>query len=106
MSGVPPADRPAAGLTPAATDTQGKYVAQLNVVNGRLDITFGNDSHADIFGQTLSVTPYVSSNSSVVWRCGMAAIVPGTVELTGGGVTAAHALPTVDSRYLPSSCRN
>ena len=106
MSGVPPADRPAAGLTPLATDTQGKYVSQLEVVNGRLDITFGNDAHAEIFGQTLSVTPYASSNSSVVWRCGMAAVIPGTVELTGGGVTSAHALPTVDNRYLPSSCRN
>ena len=106
MSGVPPADRSAAGLTPPPTDTQGKYVSQLDVENGRLDITFGNDAHAEIFGQTLSVTPYMSSNSSVVWRCGLAGIVPGTVELTGGGVTSDHALPTIDSRYLPSSCRN
>ncbi len=106
MTGVPPADRAAAGLTPLATDTQGKYVSELDVDNGRLDITFGNDAHPEIFGQTLSVTPYASANSSVMWRCGMAAIVPGTVELTGGGVTSAHALPTIDSRYLPSSCRN
>ena len=106
MSGVPPADRAAAGMTPAPTDTQGNYVSQVDVVNGRLDITFGNDAHAEIFGQTLSVTPYASANSAVVWRCGSAGIIPGTVELTGGGVTSAHALPTIDSRYLPSSCRN
>ena len=106
VSGTPPIDRAAAGLTPLPTDTQGKYVSALNVVNGRIDITFGNDSHQDIFGQTLSVTPYTSGNSSVIWRCGTAGVQAGTVEMTGGGVTAAHAPPTVDSRYLPSSCRN
>lgn len=106
MAGSPPADRAAAGLTPLPTDTQGKYVSGVNIVNGRVDIMFGNDAHQDIFGQTLSVTPYTSGNSSVVWRCGTAAIVAGSVEMTGGGITAAHALPTLDTRYLPSSCRN
>ena len=106
MTGVPPADRSAAGMTPAPTDTQGNYVSQVDVVNGRLDITFGNDAHQDIFGQTISVTPYMSGNSTVVWRCGTAPILPGTTEMTGGGVTSAHQLPTVASRYLPTSCRN
>ncbi len=106
MTGSPPADRAAAGLTPLPTDHSGKYVSGVSIVDGRLDILFGNDAHQDIFGQTLSVTPYTSGNSSVVWRCGTAAIIPGTVEMTGGGVTAAHALPSVDTRYLPSSCRN
>ena len=105
ITGAPPADRAAAGLTPLASDTQGKYVSALDIVNGRIDITFGNSSHQDIFGQTISVTPYTSANSSVVWRCGTSGILAGTVEMTGGGVTAAHAAPTVDSRYLPSSCR-
>jgi len=106
MTGTPPVDRIAAGLTPLATDSQGKYVSAMNVVNGRIDITFGNDSHQDVFGQTVSVTPYTSGNSSVIWRCGTAGVQPGAVEMTGGGVTAAHAAPTIDSRYLPSSCRN
>jgi len=106
MTGSPPADRAAAGLTPLATDTEGKYVSSVDIVNGRLDITFGNDSHQDIFGRTLSVTPYTSGSSAVVWRCGTAGVLAGTVEMTGGGVTAAHIAPTVDNRYLPSSCRN
>lgn len=105
-TGLPPADRAAAGLTPAPTDTQGNYVGQVNVVNGRLDIVFGNDAHQDIFGQTLSVTPYQSGLGSVVWRCGTAPVPAGTTEMTGGGVTAAHALPTFDERYLPATCRN
>ena len=38
MTGQPAADRPAAGMTPLPTDTQGKFVSQVNVVNGRVDI--------------------------------------------------------------------
>jgi type IV pilus assembly protein PilA len=108
MTGSPPADRTAAGMTPLASDTQGKFVSQVDVVNGRVDITFGNDVHQDIFGDTLSVTPYMSGGGSILWRCG-AAPVPGdasTTELTGGGVTSFHLPPTLDPRYLPSSCRS
>jgi type IV pilus assembly protein PilA len=106
MSGQPAADRVAAGMTPLPTDTQGKFVGQVNVVNGRVDITFGNDAHQDIFGETLSVTPYMTAGGSIVWRCGSAPIPAGSAELSGGGVTSAHQAPTIDPRYLPSTCRN
>jgi len=105
MTGTPPVDRVAAGMTPLATDTQGKFVSQVNIVNGRVDITFGNDVHQDIFGDTLSLTPYMSGTGSVLWRCG-AAVPPAGTELGGGGVTSQHLAPTVDPRYLPSSCRD
>jgi len=106
MTGTPPADRTAAGMTPLPTDTRGKYVSQVDVVNGRVDITFGGDAHQDIVGDTLSVTPYVSPGGSIIWRCGTENATPGTTELTGSGVTSAHLAPTVDPRYLPSSCRD
>jgi len=107
MSGRPPADRTAAGMTPLPTDTQGKYVGQVVVLNGRVDITFGNDAHQDIFGGTVSLTPYMSAGGTIIWRCGNAGIpAAGSAELTGGGITAAHLPPTIDNRYLPSSCRN
>ena len=106
MTGQPAADRAAAGMTPLATDTQGKFVSQVNVVNGRVDITFGNDVHQDIFGDTISVTPYITAGGSIIWRCGAAAAPQNSVELTGGGVTSAHLAPTVDTRYLPSVCRS
>lgn len=107
MSGTPPLDRAAAGMTPLATDTQGKFVSQVDIFEGRVDVTFGNDVHQDIFGTVLSFTPYLSAGGSIIWRCGaapapMAAIGP----LTGGGVTSVHQAPTLDTRYLPSSCRN
>ena len=106
MTGEPPADRVAAGMTPAASDTQGKFVSQVTVVNGRLDITFGKDAHQDIFGRTLSVTPYLSGTGSVMWRCGTATVPVGVVPMSDPTITAVHLAPTVDTRYLPSACRN
>lgn len=104
-NGAPPADRVAAGMTPLATDTQGSYVSQVNIVNGRIDVTFGNEAHQDILNDTLSVTPYMSPGGTIVWRCANSAAPAGAL-LTGNGVTSAHLPPTVDNRYLPSSCRN
>jgi type IV pilus assembly protein PilA len=106
MTGTPALDRTAAGMTPLATDTRGKYVTQVNVVNGRVDITFGNSAHQDINGDTLSVTPYMSPSGSILWRCGTENPTAGTTELTGGGITSVHIAPTLEPRYLPSSCRD
>lgn len=106
MTGMPAADRAAAGMTPLATDTQGSFVGQVNVINGRVDITFGNNAHQDILGDTISATPYISAGGTIIWRCGAAPIPAGTTPLTGGGLTSAHLPPTIDTRYLPSSCRN
>lgn len=103
--GMPPVGRPQAGMSAAPTDTVGKYVSQLDIVNGRVDITFGNDAHQDIFGLMISLTPYVSPGVSAVWRCGAAMAPAGAVPMSGGGIVAAHIDPTIDVRYLPSSCR-
>ncbi len=106
MDGEPPAGRTEAGMSALATDSQGKYVSQVNIVNGRVDVTFGRDAHAEIFGQTVSFTPYLSTGGSIIWRCG-AALAPGggATEMNGNGVVSAHQAPTVANRYLPSSCR-
>lgn len=104
-SGIPPADRAAAGMTPAPTDTQGNYVSQVAVANGRIDMVFGNNVHQDIFGDSLSVTPYETAGGNIVWRCGAAPIPTGTSEMSGGGVTSVHMPPTVALRYLPGACR-
>ncbi|MDH5455708.1 MAG: pilin [Gammaproteobacteria bacterium] len=106
MDGEPPAGRTEAGMSVLPTDSQGKYVSQVNVVNGRVDVTFGRDAHAEIFGQTVSFTPYLSTGGSIIWRCG-AAPAPGggATEMNGNGVVSAHQAPTVANRYLPSSCR-
>ena len=105
LSGSPPADRAAAGMTGLPADTQGKYVSKVDVINARVQVTFGNDAHQDIQNLNISLTPYIASDGSIVWRCGEADALAGTALLAGGGVTTAHQAPTIETRYLPSSCR-
>ncbi len=106
-SGVPPANRVAAGLTATATDTRGRYVSQVDIVNGRVDITMGNSAHAEIIGDVFSMTPYMLPGGGIVWRCGWASAPSGgAVLLTdGGGNTSAYLAPTLESRYVPGACR-
>lgn len=102
--GTAPADRAAAGLTPDPTDTRGSYVSQVAISNGRVDITFGGPlAHADIIGDTVSLTPYETLGNTIIWRCGFAP-APGAGALMLGGDD--HIDPTVDPRYLPTVCRN
>ena len=105
-TGEPPGGRTDAGMTAAATDTKGKYVAQVDVIDGRVEVTYGGDAHTDIFGETVSFTPYMTSGNLVVWRCGSAPAPANGSPLTGNGVTADYVAPTVATRYLPSTCRN
>lgn len=100
--GVAPANRLAAGMTPTPTDTRGNYVSAVDIDDGRIDVTFGGPlAHQDIIGAVISVTPYETRDNTVIWRCGYAAAPSG--ELLEGG--AGHIEPTVDPRYLPTSCR-
>ena len=105
--GEPPADRAAAGMTAAATDTSGKYVTQVAVANGLITVTYGNEANAQITGLNLTLTPYESGDLSVVWRCGAAPVPAATALMgtAGGGVVTAYAAPTVPNQYLPSACR-
>jgi type IV pilus assembly protein PilA len=114
-SGEAPADRTGAGMTATATDTQGKYVSQVEVANGTIEITYGNEANAQINGETLEITPYESADLSVIWRCG-AADDPTTLGATGlmgdsgGGNAAAYAgggslVTNGLTQYLPAACR-
>lgn len=102
LDGVAPANRAAAGMSAAGTDSAGNYVSAVEIADGRVDVTFsGPLSHQDIVGMTLSLTPYETAGQTIVWRCGNA-VAPGGNLLNGG---AAHLAATVDPRYLPSACR-
>ena len=105
--GQAPADRAAAGLSGTPTDTSGKYVRSVNVANGVLVVTFGNDANASIATLTVTMTPYETAGLGVVWRCGFANVPAGSqlMGTSGGGNTAAYIAPTVPAQYLPSSCR-
>jgi len=100
--GVAPPNRVTAGMTPMATDTRGSFVTSVEIVNGRIDITFGGPlAHQDLIGTALSLTPYERSDNTIAWRCGNAD-PPSGVLLNGG---SGHVAPSVDPRYLPSTCR-
>lgn len=114
--GEAPQNRTVAGMTPLLTDTQGKYVQSVDVVNGTIIIMYGNEANAQIVGRTLEIVPYESADLSVIWRCGSAPD-PTTLGATGvmgassgGGNTSAYtAGGTIasggDTQYLPSACR-
>ena len=106
MNGEPPAGRVEAGMSPVATDTRGRYVSQVDIIDGRVEVTFGSQVHQEIFGGKISFTPYMSPSGSIVWLCGAAPEPAGTVPLEGNGVAPVHELPTIPTRYLPSTCRN
>ena len=106
--GLPPAGRVEAGMSAAPTDTKGRYVSQVNVFEGTVTVTFGNFVHADIFGATLSFTPYELQSGSFIWNCGLAP-APAAGRLlqdAGGTVISAIGATTVPARYLPAACRN
>ena len=112
-TGFAPQNRTVAGMTVNATDTNGKYVTQVDVVNGRIDITYGNAANANINALVLGLTPYETDDLSVAWRCGNAG-VPGkstNKELgTAGNVNkAVYAAGTLAAatkeKYLPKACR-
>lgn len=104
--GQAPANRAAAGLSSNPTDTSGNYVTQVDIVNGRIDITYGNNAHPAISGKVLFLTPYESKDSNVVWRCGDAPAPPNLRELgsAAGGHRAVYQASTVAAQYQSAAC--
>jgi len=107
VNGVAPSDREAVGMSPDASDTQGRFVSSVAVNNGVVTVTFGNDSSAAIEDLTLSLTPYETDTLGVVWRCGSAPEPMGLFAMgTAAGARVAEYLPpTVPDQYLPQACR-
>ncbi|MEM1262345.1 MAG: pilin [Pseudomonadota bacterium] len=106
--GEPPVDRAAAGMTANIIDTSGKYVESVGVANGVITVTYGNECNQQICGQTLTLTPYETTDLSVVWRCGNAPIPNATNPMGTSAASpnvAVYAAPTVENQYLPSACR-
>jgi type IV pilus assembly protein PilA len=99
--GQAPVNREAAGMTDTATDTQGKYVSEVEVATGVITITYGNEANTNIAGNTLSLTPYISNDRSVSWLCGNAN-APTNNRMPPLGADGAT---TVEQQYLPAACR-
>jgi type IV pilus assembly protein PilA len=105
--GEPPADRESAGLSHAKSDDSGPYVDAIDVLNGRIDLHFGNDADATIAGRTLSLTPFESASLDVFWICGNRIPSIGLYPLgfASGARQAVQVVTQIEPRYLPSTCR-
>ena len=105
--GGAPANRSAAGLAGNATDSAGKYVESVDILNSVVVVTFGYDASALISARAFTMTPYEAAGNGIVWRCG-AAPAPGGLDLMGtasGENAATYEPPTVASIYLPAAYR-
>jgi type IV pilus assembly protein PilA len=105
--GTAPVNRTQAGMSATATDTRGKYVSQVEVAGGVITVTYGGpEVNAAINGQTLGITPYLTPDNSVAWRCGGAGAPSNLTTLMGnahtGGTLGSN---TTFQKYLPAACR-
>lgn len=105
--GMPPRDAGEAGIPVDASTVLGNHVEALAVIDGRIEVTFGDGADPAIAGERLSLTPFETVSREVVWVCGNKVPDLGLKPLgfAGGARQAVQVLTTVDTRYLPSVCR-
>ena len=97
--GAWPTNNSAAGMGAAST-IEGKYVSAITIANGAISVDFGNEANtANLKPYKLGLTPGVSGNGDVIWKCGTAQ------NPSGWTANATVASTTVPGKYLPSSCR-
>jgi type IV pilus assembly protein PilA len=101
------------GADRVATDASGRYFTSIDVNNGTLTITYGNDANANITGKFLSIQPYLNPAGDVVWMCGNA----DETAITGLSANSAEdgsgndstdrdgANNDITDKYVPSNCR-
>jgi len=111
-TGRAPNNRQEAGMSANATDTSGKYVESVEVTDGTILVTYGNEANAVLAtnSETLGLTPYQTPDASVAWRCGAAPVPNGTALMgTGSTNVAAYNGGTLSgvalTKYLPAACR-
>jgi type IV pilus assembly protein PilA len=100
-NGAAPVNRTQAGMSANATDTSGKYVTSVDVANGQIAIVFNQtETNAKIKTNTLYLTPFLTVDNSVSWKCGNAAQPSNTTAM---GANATNT--SVPDKYLPKACR-
>ena len=82
----------------------GKYVTQIEIVDGTLTATFGNQANANIEDGLLSLKPFVSGNNDVIWVCGQREIPSGAQEASTGD--SGEDQTDLLAKYLPANCRS
>ena len=84
--------------------TTGKYVSAVSMSNGAIKIDYSNQNgfvaNKAINSTSLYLTPYLSTNNDIVWRCGQAA-APTSASLD---TSVSYTASTVSVQYLPGAC--
>ena len=87
----------------AITETVGgTYVSDVEVSDGVLIVTYGNNANSVIIGSTLGIGAAINSNGDMAWVCGERSVPTGFTEAVPGGAAAAT---TVLGKYRAANCR-
>lgn len=89
----------------ASTSFDTQYVSDINVDEGTIILTYGNNVNAAISGNTLALQPYAGPAGQISWRCGEQPAAELTAQGLTGGSVASEAQTNVPIRFLPSSCK-
>ncbi|HFC1307299.1 TPA: pilin, partial [Neisseria gonorrhoeae] len=93
-----PKDNASAGVASTPTDIKGKYVQKVEVNNGVVTAKMKPSGvNKEIQGKKLSLWAK-RENGSVKWFCGQ--------PVTRNGDTVADANDGIDTKHLPSTCRD
>ncbi|MBH6427462.1 pilin [Neisseria meningitidis] len=96
-----PSNNTSAGVA-TSTDIKGKYVKEVKVANGVITATMlSTGVNKEIQGKKLSLWAK-RQDGSVKWFCGQ----PVTRNATDADVTAATGTDKIDTKHLPSTCRD
>ncbi|HFC7572291.1 TPA: pilin [Neisseria meningitidis] len=102
--GIWPSDNSAAGVASSASDIKGKYVQSVEVKNGVITAEMKSSGvNKEIQGKKLSLWAKRQAGS-VKWFCGQ----PVTRDANNADTVAAAAAATkkIDTKHLPSTCRD
>ncbi len=96
--GIWPKDNTSAGVASPASNIKGKYVQKVEVNNGVVTATMNSSGvNKEIQGKKLSLWAK-REDGSVKWFCGQ--------PVTRNGDTVADANDGIDTKHLPSTCRD
>ncbi|HFA1017052.1 TPA: pilin [Neisseria gonorrhoeae] len=100
--GIWPKDNASAGVASSPTDIKGKYVKEVEVKNGVVTAKMlSSGVNNEIQGKRLSLWAK-RQDGSVKWFCGQ----PVTRDNAGKADVAADATAGIDTKHLPSTCRD
>ncbi|HEZ5048332.1 TPA: pilin [Neisseria meningitidis] len=103
--GIWPGDNSSAGVA-TSTDIKGKYVQSVTVANGVITAQMASSGvNKEIQGKKLSLWAK-RQDGSVKWFCGQPVQRDAKAANNADGVTADSGNEKIDTKHLPSTCRN